>query len=230
MKIGGLQETSLMDYPDKISAIIWTVGCNFRCPFCYNIDLVTGKAESKKEQEIFDFLEKRKGMLEALTITGGEPFLQKDLKEFVKKVKDMDYLIKIDTNGTFPDKLKDMLDEKLIDYVDMDVKAPKDKYNKLAGVKTDIKKIEETIDIIKNSNVKYEFKTTFIPDLLDKEDIIKIGKWLKGADKYFLQQFKSDTELVSEDYKNKLPYPKEYLEETLNEVKPFFKYCKIRGV
>ena len=142
MKIGGIQKTSLLDYPDTISAIIWTIGCNFRCPFCYNKDIVFGKVETISEEEVISFLEKRKGLLEGLVISGGEPLMQKDIVQFAEKVKKLGYLIKIDTNGMYPDKLRQLIDKKLIDYIAMDIKAPKNKYDNLTGVKTDIKKIE----------------------------------------------------------------------------------------
>lgn len=229
MKIGGFQKTSLLDYPEEISAIIWTVGCNFNCPFCYNKDLVNGKVDEITEEEIFSFLEKREKMIDGLVISGGEPFLQKDLKEFCKKVKKIGYKIKIDTNGTFPDKLKELIDKKLVDYIAMDVKAPSKKYAKLAGIKTDMKKIKKSIKIIQDSNVDYEFKTTFVPDLLKKEDIVEIGKEIKDSKKFYLQQFKNDVALISNEINNKNPYSTEYLQETLNEIKPYFSYCKVRG-
>ena len=229
MKIGGFQKTTLLDYPGHVSAIIWTVGCNFRCPFCYNTNLVKEESELFSEEEILDFLEKRKGFVEALTISGGEPFLQPDLKEFCKKVKDLGYKIKIDTNGTFPEKLKEMIDEKLVDYVSMDIKAPKEKYNELSGVNPDIEKIEQSISILKNSEVDYEFKTTVVPDFLDKEDIIKTSKWIKDSKKYYIQQFKNDIPVISKELENLTPYSAEYLEDILNEVKPYFKECKLRG-
>ena len=144
MKFGGLQKTSLLDYPNMLSAIVWTVGCNFRCPFCYNKDLVLGKSDIISEEKILSFLKKRKGMLEALVITGGEPLMHKDIIDFLEKVKKLDYLIKIDTNGSYPKRLQEIVDKKLVDYLDMDVKAPKKKYDKLTGVKTDIKKIEKS--------------------------------------------------------------------------------------
>ncbi len=229
MKLGGIQKTSLIDYHDHICAIVWTVGCNFRCPFCYNPQLVTGKAELTSEKDFFSLLEKRQGVLEAVSITGGEPFLQKDLKDFVKKIKKMGYLVKVDTNGMFPEKLEDFLDEKLIDYVAMDVKAPKNKYNKLSGVETDVSKIEKSIIIIKEKASSYEFRTTFIPNLLKKEDIIEIAKWLNGAKNYYIQQFRNNEKLVSSGFQNNKPYKSEYLEETLKEIKPFFDSCEIRG-
>ena len=230
MKFGGFQKTSLLDYPDTISAIVWTVGCNFKCPFCYNPQLVNSTVDLITEDEIFSFLKKRKGLLEGLSISGGEPLLQDDIVDFTKKVKKLGYLIKIDTNGTFPEKLKELIDKKCVDYVSMDVKAPKDKYNALTGVKTNIKKIEKSIEIIKKTAPNYEFKTTFVPDLLKKEDILKIAKWLEGAETYFLQQFKTNVPLVSSSLENKKPYPKEYLDETFEEIKTYFKKCEIRGL
>jgi len=219
----------LLDYPEEVSAIIWTVGCNFNCPFCYNKDLVKGNITEISEDEVISFLDKRKKMLDGLVISGGEPLLQKDLKSFCKKVKKLGYLIKIDTNGTFPDKLKELIDENLVDYIAMDIKAPAKKYEKLAGKKTDTKKIAKSIKIIQGSGVDYEFKTTFVPGLLKKEDIIEIAKELKGSKKYYLQQFKNDVDLISDTIMDKNPYPSEFLEETLNEIKPYFTYCKIRG-
>jgi pyruvate formate lyase activating enzyme len=229
MKLGGLQKTSLIDYPDHICAIVWTVGCNFRCPFCYNPQLVTGNAELISEKDFFSLLEKRQGVLEAVSITGGEPFLQKDLKDFVKKIKKMGYLVKVDTNGTFPEKLEGFLDEKLIDYIAMDVKAPKNKYHEISGVKTDVSKIEKSIRIIKEKVPNYEFRTTFIPNLLKKNDIIEIAKWLNGAKNYYIQQFRNNEKLVESGFQKNKPYSEKYLEETLKEVKPFFDSCKIRG-
>ncbi len=229
MKIGGFQKTTLLDYPKHVSAIIWTVGCNFHCPFCYNTNLVKEESDLFSEKEILDFLEKRKDFLEALTISGGEPFLQSDLKEFSKKVKNLGYKIKIDTNGTFPDKLKEMINEGLVDYVSMDIKAPKDKYSKLAGLNADLEKIEKSIEIIKNSGIDYEFKTTVVPNFLEEEDIIEISKWIKGSKKYYLQQFKNDIPVISSDLEKFEPYSEEYLENILKKVKPYFSNCKLRG-
>ncbi|NOR17467.1 anaerobic ribonucleoside-triphosphate reductase activating protein [candidate division WOR-3 bacterium] len=230
MKIGGLQKTSLLDYPDTLSAIIWTAGCNFRCPFCYNKNLVLGKTEIISEETILSFIEKRRDVLEGLSISGGEPFLQEDIVDFTEKVKKLNYLIKIDTNGAFPEKLKELIDKKLVDYVSMDVKAPKKKYDQLAGVKTDISKIEQSIDLIKNEAPDYEFKTTIVPVMLDKKDIVEIAKWLEGSKQFYLQQFKSDSPLVSSKLNDVAPYSKEKLSEMLHEIKPFFKNCNLRGV
>jgi len=230
MKIGGIQKTSLLDYPDTISAIIWTVGCNFRCPFCYNRDLVFGKVPTITEEEVLSFLKKRIGLLEGLVITGGEPLIQEDIVDFISKVKKLGYLVKIDTNGIYPEKLKELIDKKLVDYIAMDIKAPKKKYDSLSGKKVDIKKIEKSIDIIKKSGIDYEFRTTFIPDFLTKEDIKEISKWLKSSKKFFIQQFKNDVSLISPKLENKKPYLNEELVETLNDIKPYFEYCEVRGI
>jgi len=230
MKIGGFQKTSLLDFPDKISTIIWTVGCNFRCPFCYNSNLVLGKVGLVPESEILSYLEKRKGILEGLVISGGEPLMQKDIDKFTEKVKKIGYEIKIDTNGMYPQKLKELIDKKLVDYVSMDVKAPKNKYDALSGVKTDIKKIENSIKIIKESAPDYEFKTTFAPGLLTKEDIISIAKWIKGSKKFYLQQFKSDVPLISANLQETKSYSNDILIETLNDIKSYFDICEVRGL
>ncbi len=222
MKIGGFQKTSLLDYPDKISAIIWTAGCNFRCPFCYNKDLVLGKVEQFSEDEILSFLKMRKNLLEGLVISGGEPLMQEDISEFITKVKKMGFLVKIDTNGMFPEKLQELIDKKLVDYIAMDVKAPLDKYDNLTGVKTDIKKIKKSIEIIKNSGLDYEFKTTFVPNLLNKKDIKDISELLRGSKKFFLQQFKNTNPMISSALQNAI--------ETLNDIKQYFDTCKVRGL
>ena len=229
MKIGGFQKTSLLDYPDRISAIVWTSGCNFRCPFCYNKTLALGTAELFPQDEILSFLSKRKALLEGVVISGGEPLLHDDIVDFVKKIKNLRLLVKIDTNGAFPERLNELLEQQLVDYVAMDVKAPQKKYHQLTGINTDLSKIETSIDLLKTKAPAYEFKTTFIPGLLTKEDIILIAQWLKGADAFFLQQFKINPPLLSLTLETMVPYPREYLFDTLKEIKPFFKRCAVRG-
>jgi pyruvate formate lyase activating enzyme len=230
MKIGGFQKTSLLDYPDRISAIVWVSGCNFRCPFCYNKKLALGNAELFPDEKILSFLSKRKGLLEGVVISGGEPLLQDDIADFIGKIKKHGFLVKIDTNGAFPEKLRELFEQQLVDYVAMDVKAPRMRYCELAGVDVDLSKIEASIDLIKNKAPGYEFKTTFVPTLLKKEDIVEIAKWLNGADLYYLQQFKPLSPLVSSTLEHAIPYPKQYLLETLTAIQPFFKRCMVRGV
>lgn len=230
MRIGGFQKTSLLDYPDKISAIVWTSGCSFCCPFCYNKKLAFGTAELFPQDEILSYLAKRKNLLEGVVISGGEPLLQDDLTDFIKAIKSLDLLVKIDTNGDFPGKLEELLEQHLIDYVAMDVKAPKKKYSKISCVDVNLSKIESSINLIKTKAPAYEFKTTFVPNLLTKEDIVEIAEWLKGADVYFLQQFKIIKPLVSSHFEHIVPYPRDYVYETLEAIKPFFKHCAVRGI
>jgi pyruvate formate lyase activating enzyme len=230
MKIGGFQKTSLLDYPDRISAIVWTSGCNFCCPFCYNRNLAFGTAELFPEDEILSFLSKRKEQLEGVVISGGEPLIQEDIVDFVERIKALKLLVKVDTNGMFPEKLSELLEKQLVDYVAMDVKAPRGKYHQLTGIDVDISKIEASIDLIKTKAPAYEFKTTFIPGLLKKEDIVEIAEWLNGADAYYLQQFKILKPLVSSALETALPYPRDYLYDTLFAIRSFFKRCAVRGV
>jgi pyruvate formate lyase activating enzyme len=182
------------------------------------------------EEEVFSFLRKRKGLLEGLVITGGEPLIQEDIVDFAAKVKKLGYLVKIDTNGMYPGKLQELVDKKLVDYIAMDIKAPKFKYDELSGVKTDLKKIQRSIDMIRNSSIDYEFRTTFIPGLLTKKDILEIGKWLNDSKRFFLQQFKNITPLVSSKLESISPYSKEELVNVLEGIKPYFKFSDVRGI
>ncbi len=231
MKLGGLQETSLLDYPGKICAIVWTVGCNFRCPFCYNLDMVYGNVELLPLDHVYSFLDKRKGKLDALSITGGEPLIHEDIAQFIQMVKSKGYLVKVDTNGTFPDRLERLLDADLIDYVSMDVKAPAEKYEKLAGVHVDTDAISKSIKVIMKKAVDYEFKTTMVPGLLDKADVTKISYLIKGSKRYYLQQFKSDIEVIDRDLLSRVkPFEKKDFEEMKEIALVHVNECLIRGV
>lgn len=188
--IGGIQKTTLVDFPGKVAAIVFTQGCNFRCGYCHNPELLDFKIEPLcSEKEFFEFLKTRHGKLDGVVITGGEPTLQSGLYDFIKKIKALGFLVKLDTNGTNPEILKCLLSEKLIDYVAMDIKAPIDKYSDIIGV--DIKKenILKSIGIIINSDIDYEFRTTVIKSQLSYNDFDKIGVMIKGARLYYLQKF-----------------------------------------
>jgi pyruvate formate lyase activating enzyme len=169
-------------------------------------------------------------MLEGLVITGGEPLLQDDIEKFCEKVKKLDYLIKIDTNGAFPDRLQNLIHNSLVDYIAMDVKAPLKKYEKLTNVKVDIEKVNRSIEIIKSSSVDHEFRTTFVPGFLTMQDIIDIVDMLKGAKRFYLQQFKPISPMLSRDLEKVEPYNNDYLLETLEKIKPFFGICDVRGL
>lgn len=229
--IKGFQKLSLIEYPGKIVAIAFVGKCDFKCPFCYNIDLVKNykKMPDIPEKKIIDFMSKRKRLLDGLVITGGEPTIHKGLSKFIEKIKDMGFLVMVETNGSNPSMLNRLIKRKLVDYVAMDIKAPLEKYDKAAGVKVNKKKIQESIDIIRNSGIDYEFRTTVIPKLFKKEDAIAIGKWLKGSKRYYLQQFRPDKTL-DKSFEKVKSYPPEKLKEFARIMKPFFKFVKVRGI
>lgn len=229
MKIGGLQKFSMIDYPDKISCIIFTQGCNFRCPYCHNPELVKPEmfGESLNEEEFFDFLKERTGKLDAVSITGGEPTLQYDLIEFIKKIRDLGFLIKLDTNGTNPEMLKEIIDQKLVNYLAMDIKAPFEKYEEITRMPVNIEKIKQSVEMIKNSGLEYEFRTTLVKKLLSPDDIEQIGRDIAGAKQYFLQKFVS-TKTVDEKVLNEETYNEEELENLKERLKPFVAKCLSR--
>jgi len=189
MNIGGFQKFSLIDYPGKISAVIFTQGCNFRCPYCHNPELLETKAGLINEKQVLDFLETRKRQLEAVVITGGEPTLQLDLIIFLEKVNKMGFLVKLDTNGTKPRIIKKALELNLVDYVAMDIKGPIGKYEEIAGVKVNTTDIVKSIKLIMEKALDYEFRTTITREQLKKEDIKEIGRLINGAKKYRLQRY-----------------------------------------
>ena len=244
MIIGGLQKFSLLDYPEKVSAIVFTQGCNFRCQFCYNPMLVwpTEVGKSKyaqateqqkvhpkiKEDDLFVFLESRAGKLDAVVITGGEPCLQKGLPEFIKKIKKLGFLVKLDTNGSYPEILAKLIKEKLVDYIAMDLKAPAEKYKEVAGLKADFNNIKKSVKMIRQSGLPYEFRTTVVPGFLNKDDIGEMGKILKGADKWYLQGFKSGADLVNQNLKGKVPYNSRQMQEMAEVGREYVKKCEVR--
>jgi len=243
MEIGGIQKTTLIDFPGKIACTIFLIGCPFRCPFCYNRELVLPELIEKQprilKEEFFNFLEKKKGLLDGVCITGGEPVANEDLPDFCKKIKEMGFLVKLDTNGYDPEMVKNLIDEKLIDYVALDVKAPKEKYGKLIGIENEIfvakivKNIEKMVEILKEGKIDYEFRTTIVPTLLEKSDILEIGKWLSSLSpgqklpKYFLQNFRPEKTLDPSFEKIK-PYENNYLLEIQKALSPFFEVCQLR--
>jgi pyruvate formate lyase activating enzyme len=197
IKIGGFQRFSLIDYPGKLSAIIFTQGCNFRCPYCHNPELVDPDRFSDliSSDAILDFLETRKGKLDAVSITGGEPTLQENLPEYMEKIKQKGFLIKLDTNGTNPEMLKELIKDRLADYLAMDIKGPSDKYHIVAGTFVDTDWISESIEIIKNSGIDYEFRSTLVDNLITSEGIRSMCSSIGNAKRYFLQKFIADKTL-----------------------------------
>lgn len=192
MIIGGFQKFSLIDYPGRICAIVFTQGCNFRCPYCHNPELVDTNPSGRQEvaqDEILSFLEARKGKLEAVTITGGEPLLQSDIGDFLSSVKSLGYLVKLDTNGSFPSRLEDVLKTNAVDYIAMDIKAPIDKYEQVVRSRIDQDRILRSVKLIMNYGSDYEFRTTVVKPLLERDDFIEIGKMIQGSRLYVLQRF-----------------------------------------
>ena len=191
MKIYGLEKLSMVDFDGHLCATVFTAGCNFRCPFCHNADLVNGTNLSEiGEDDFFAYLNKRKGMIDAVCVSGGEPKLNKDLPEFIKKIKDLGLLVKLDTNGTNPQMLKQLVTDGLVDYVAMDIKNSRENYLKTAGKGNfDLNKIDESIAFLKTGVVPYEFRTTLISEHHSPANIEKMATWLSGADKLYLQHF-----------------------------------------
>jgi pyruvate formate lyase activating enzyme len=227
MILGGLQKTSLIDYPDKVSAIVFTSGCNFNCHYCYNPEL-RNYSHGIDEDYFFSFLNKRKNQLDAIVVTGGEPTVHADLPEFIAKIKKLGFLVKLDTQGTNPKMVKELIDFKLIDYVAMDIKGPLNKYREIANCFVNEKAIKETIKILKTSDISYEFRTTIVSGQLVLDDFEKIGKLIKGASKYYLQAFVPKDNLNDKEFsKRKAPSKKE-LEEMKNIVLKYVKEVFIR--
>ncbi len=227
MIFGGFQKLTLLDFPEKVACIVFTKGCNFYCPFCHNSSLVHSSASDISEEEVLEYLAKRQGILEGVCISGGEPLLHDELEAFVKKVKDMGYAVKLDTNGSFPEKLKSLVEKGLIDYVAMDIKNSFDKYPLTSGVENiDISKIEESIDFLMSSSIDYEFRTTVVNELHTTQDIVAICKRISGAKKYFLQNFVDSGDIL----KNGLnPMPDDILDKMLLEGRKFTENIFIRG-
>ena len=200
MKINGLQKTTLLDYPGKVACTIFTAGCNFRCPFCHNASLVTqiDPAAQYSEEELFTFLKKRRGLLDGVCITGGEPLLQPDIKEFIQKIKALGYLVKLDTNGSFPEKLQELIEEGLVDYVAMDIKNCWEKYEQTIGVHN-MAGVRTSVDFLLQGNVEYEFRTTVVAELHTIQDIEKIAEYICTAPRYFLQNFVDSGDLIGEN-------------------------------
>jgi pyruvate formate lyase activating enzyme len=235
MQIGGLQKLTLIDFLGKISCTVFCFGCPFRCPWCYNPELVLPERIKNQpqisEKELLLFLKERKNFLEGVCLSGGEPTIYEDLPGFITKIKDLGYSVKLDTNGSNPEMLKDLIYGGLIDYTAMDIKAPKEKYLELIGSEKNasgiIENVQRSIDILNKNKVDYEFRTTLIPLLLKKDDIIEIARWIQPAKKYFLQNFQP-TKTIDPNFAKIQPYPQDYLLEIQKAVAPFFEICQVR--
>ena len=232
MHIRGLQKLTALDFPDKLAATVFTGGCNLRCPFCHNASLVLRQEEELSEADIFSFLKKRQGVLDGICITGGEPLLQNDIADFIKRVKNLGFLIKLDTNGAFPDKLEELISQNLVDYVAMDLKNSPQKYPLTCGFKDKDPKefflpFKRSIDLLLSDTVDYEFRTTVVSELHTLSDIEEAGAEIKGAKRWFLQCFKDSGDLISEGFSEP---SKDLLIKMKDLALNFAQECQIRGI
>lgn len=230
MIIYGLQKLSLLDFPGKTACTVFTGGCNWRCPFCHNASLVTGldEVEPIKEEDFFTFLKKRQGILDGVCISGGEPLLQPDIIDFIKKIREFGYRIKLDTNGSYPDKLKEIVNSGLVDYVAMDIKNSPESYPATTGLENvDLLKVRESANFLMSDKVEYEFRTTVVKELHKTEDFEKISAWIKGAKRYFIQSFADSGDILSGSFS---AYSKAELEEFKSILEKNIPSVSIRGV
>lgn len=230
MKLIGLQKMTVLDFPGRVACIVFTYGCNFRCPFCHNASLVTGDGESNvSEEEFFAYLKKRQGILDGVVVTGGEPLLQNGIEEFLFKIKSMGFEIKLDTNGTFPEKLKNIVNKGLVDYVAMDIKNTPENYAITIGKdEFDIGCIKESVDFLINQDkVEYEFRTTIVAQFHTLSMMDEIGEFIKGAKNYYLQGFVDSGDLISDKMS---ALPKANMEKMAEKVKPYVENVSLRGV
>lgn len=229
MLIGGFQKFSLIDYPGKICAIIFTQGCNFRCPYCHNPELVDPKKFTipLPEKEIFSFLEKRKGQLDAVEVTGGEPTLQKDLLAFLGKIKNLGFLVKLDSNGSSPDIIQKTIERGVVDYFAMDIKAPLKRYQEVVCSRINPDNIERTIRIIMNSGLDYEFRTTVVKSQLSPKDLLKIAQLIEGAKTYVLQKF-IPSRTLDPSFKKEASYDDKEFKDIKKQIEPYVGKCFVR--
>lgn len=228
MNIQGFQKLTLLDYPEHMACTVFTGGCNLRCPFCHNAVLVrTVTAPAVKEEEVFHYLEQRCGVLDGVCLTGGEPLLQADILPFMKRVKDMGYLLKLDTNGALPKRLSAVLDAGVVDYVAMDVKSSPDGYAAATGGVSDVAPFEESMRLLRESGVAYEFRTTAVKGLHTVADFEAIARWLRPEDPYFIQQFVDSGELLGEGC---TAFSPEEMKGILSTVQQHLPRAALRGI
>lgn len=229
MQIHGFNKTTLLDFPGHLASTVFTGGCNMRCPYCQNADLVLNPMSQPliSEEVVFDHIKKRKGIIEGVCITGGEPTLQADLEDFIKRLKELGVMVKLDSNGYRPEVLKRLMENGLLDYVAMDIKSSLDEYHIVSGVNLDTSLIKESIDLLKNGPIDYEFRTTVVKELHSKETFEKIGELLSGAKQYFLQGYIDSERVIDRRFSS---YTKEELEGFVTILKKTIKNVSIRGV
>ena len=230
MLINGFQKLTILDYPGKVACIVFTPGCNFCCPFCHNASLVThiDKDTYLDNNEVLDYLRKRQGLLDGVVITGGEPLLQEGIEDFIAEIKSMGYCVKLDTNGSFPERLISVIERGLVDYVAMDIKNSRAKYGETVGIENfNIEPIEKSVNFLLQNKVNFEFRTTVVEGLHTIDDIQDIVVWIKGTHKYFLQNFVDSGDLIKPDMKPVSPNLLKKMQKKASEIIPD---TEIRGV
>ena len=227
MEISGFEKMTLTDYPGYVAAIVFTQGCNFKCPFCHNSDLIYFKKGSIDENEILNYLSKRKNVLDGVVITGGEPTMQKDLISFLNKIKDLGLKIKLDTNGAKPESLKKIIELKLVDYIAMDIKSSKENYSKASGVGVDLNKISKSVKLIKESGLDFEFRTTVVKKYHDLADLASICEFIGRDSKYFLQNFEESSGVLNDDLKG---FTKDEILKMCSKLNEKYPNAKVRGI
>jgi pyruvate formate lyase activating enzyme len=227
MLIAGFEKNTLLDYPGKVASIIFTYGCNLRCPYCHNPELVIKPIDKKNlfsEESILNYLKKRKGLIDALVITGGEPTLQKDLVPFIRKAKDLDILVKLDTNGTNDDIVEHIISLNIVDYWAMDIKYPSEL---LKDYGIDAQKVKNSIEMIMNSGKEYEFRTTYVKGIHNIDDAVNIGKMIEGANNYYIQNFRKG-KTIDPKLNETNSFTQKELEEIKEKISPYVRKVKIR--
>lgn len=228
MIFGGLEKCTLVDYPGKVACMVYTIGCNFRCPYCHNPELIDETVEvTLSEATILDFLDTRRELLDGVVITGGEPTMHEELPVFMRRIKDKGFLVKLDTNGTNPKMLQQVIDEGLVDYIAMDIKSPLETYSQTVARPVDVESIRESIRILLSFPVPYEFRTTVVKSLLSPEDLKRIGEAIRGAKNYYLQKF-VPTKILNPQFKRKVTYTDEEFEEFRSMMSNYVETCNIR--
>lgn len=231
VEIKGLEKFASKDFPGYISSTVFLAGCNFRCPFCHNSELVLdpGRVPTLELNFFLSYLDSRKGWLDGLCLSGGEPLLHGDVEVLARVIKERGFLVKIDTNGAFPERLEYLVKEGLVDWVAMDIKAPLDRYSEVVRIDVDPEKINRSVEFIKNSRLNYIFRTTVVPGLVGENDLKKIGEWLKGARIFQLQQFVPQN-TVDPEFSRLSPYQAEQLHSWAELLKPYFEEVRVEGV
>ncbi len=230
MKLGGLQKMTLLDFPGRVACTVFTVGCNFRCPFCHNRSLVVSPAVPEFSQDdFFAFLRKRKGLLDGVAVTGGEPLLHPDMPAFLEKIRSLGFAVKLDTNGAFPDRLRAILEAGLADYVAMDVKNSPEKYEQTAGAAGLLPQVERSVALLLEGKTPFEFRTTLVDELHEASDFAAIGRWIAGTERYFIQGYVDSGDILGGGERFHAASP-EKAKACLEAVRPFIPGAQLRGV